>query len=48
MLKIYRYNSSQYYLCDKDGSLCYLSGNDLLDIAVKSVKEHNGTVKEEV
>ena len=44
----YRYNSLQYYLCDNDGSLCYLSGNDLLDIAVKSVKEHNGTLKEEV
>ena len=44
----YKFNSLQYYLCERNGGLCYLSGNDLLGIAVESVKEHNGTLKEEV
>ena len=34
----YKFNSLQYYLCERNGGLCYLSGNDLLDIAVESVK----------
>lgn len=38
----YRYNSLQYYLCVRDDSLCYLSGNDLLEIAVESIKLREG------
>lgn len=34
----YKFNSLQYYLCERNGGLCYLSGNDLLGIAVESVK----------
>lgn len=35
----YSYNSLQYFLCRRDGELVYLSGNELLDIAVDSVKD---------
>ncbi len=40
----YRYNSLQYYLCVKGNSLCYLSGNDLLEIAVESIKLREGII----